>query len=106
MAAPIEQSDLVSLEDYVAAECMKREVSLMSNSPIKLSECVDGASPDRLKETNLELSTTPVRQTETEPKKMGMQERIGTMFSAPQIREFISPLRRGETDRDADPNSG
>ena len=32
-------------------------------------------------------------------------ERLGAMFSAPQIREFISPMRRGEADRENDPNS-
>ena len=32
-------------------------------------------------------------------------ERLGAMFSAPQIREFISPMRRGEADRETDPNS-
>lgn len=45
---------------------------------------------------------TPGREID---KKSTMQ-RIGALFSAPHLREFISPLRRGESEREADPDSG
>lgn len=38
-------------------------------------------------------------------KKAHRMDRLGAMFSAPQMREFISPLRRGEMDRETDPDS-
>ena len=41
----IDQSDIVSLEDYVSAEYMKREAFQMSTSPVKIAECDDEPSP-------------------------------------------------------------
>ena len=43
----IDQSDIVSLEDYVSAEFLKREAIQMSSSPVKISECDEEASPGR-----------------------------------------------------------
>lgn len=60
----VDLSELVSLDDYMAGECMKREASLMADSPVKISECDEGVSPDRIKEGDFGLGTTPVRQTE------------------------------------------
>lgn len=34
----IDRSDIISLDDYVAAEQLKREASLLSNSPAKITE--------------------------------------------------------------------
>lgn len=97
----IDQSDIVSLDDYVAAECLKREASLLAMSPAKITEPDFDGSADRKLEDDAWMLGTPGREVE----KQSTLERIGSMFSAPHLKEFISPLRRGESDREKEPNT-
>ena len=100
----IDQSDLVSLDDYVAAECLKREASLLAMSPAKITEPDFDGSADRKLEDDAWMLGTPGREVE----KQSTMQRIGSMFSAPhlreQVNEFISPLRRGESNKETEPN--